>query len=53
MAAAAAVTAVAAVAVVFDGIQWRQQHLTEAMQQPAGMVRGRHNERTRGWCKER
>ncbi len=51
-AAVVAVAAVAAVAVAFDGVRWRRQHSTEATQQPAGAVRGRHNKRTRGWHKE-
>jgi hypothetical protein len=36
-----------------DGIQWRRQCSMEAMKKPAGVVRGRHNERMRGWRKER
>jgi hypothetical protein len=52
-AVAGAVAAVEAVAVAFNGVQWRRQHLMEATQQPASAVRGRHNKRTRGRCKER
>ncbi len=53
MAAEAAVAAVAAVVVAFNGVRWQRQHSMEATQQPASAVRGWHNERTRGWRKER